>query len=233
MSDHQKEPDSPQEQDLDSFSFESEELTEKHWQILEAAIRVFSEKGFSASRTSEVAREAGVSEGTIFNYFKTKKDLLIGLFPLFVKFFRPFVLNEVEKNIKSRNGRNVEDVLADLLRDRIRLAQDNLPLLKTIALEAAFHPELLQPIREKLMPKFVEIGTRMIREEVERGTFREVDPVSTLRIFMSMMAGYVVLRNVYPDVFWREDEETEIRRMVDLFLYGVKAKSESIPTGRE
>jgi AcrR family transcriptional regulator len=233
MSDKQKEQDSPKDDGLDPFSFDTEELTEKHWQILEAAIRVFSEKGFSASRTSEVAKEAGVSEGTIFNYFKTKKDLLIGLIPLFVRFVRPFVLRGVEKILKTRKDRELEDVLADLLRDRIQLAQDNLPLLKTIALEAAFHPELLEPFREKMMPKFVEVGTRMIREEVERGTFREVDPVSTLRIFMSMMAGYVVLRNVYPDSFGREEEETEIRRMVDLFLNGVKAKNELTISGSE
>ncbi|MFC4768653.1 TetR/AcrR family transcriptional regulator [Effusibacillus consociatus] len=201
------------------------ELTEKHWQILEAAIRVFSEKGFSASRTSEVAKEAGVSEGTIFNYFKTKKDLLLGmLIPLFVRFFRPFVLSGVEKIFKSRTDRRIEDVLADLMRDRIRLAQNNLPLIKTVAIEAAFHPELLQPIKEKVLPKVIGIGTRFIREEVEKGTLRDVDSVSALRILMSMIAGYVVLRNVAPEVFGQEDEEVEIQRMVEIYLNGVKAK---------
>ena len=45
--------------------------------ILEAALRVFSRKGFNGATTSEIAREAGVAEGTIFRYFETKKDLLL------------------------------------------------------------------------------------------------------------------------------------------------------------
>lgn len=41
--------------------------------VLKAAVKIFSEKGYSAATTSEIAKEAGVAEGTIFRYFKTKK----------------------------------------------------------------------------------------------------------------------------------------------------------------
>ena len=47
-------------------------LPEKEEKILKSAIKIFSEKGFSASTTSEIAKDAGVAEGTIFRYFKTK-----------------------------------------------------------------------------------------------------------------------------------------------------------------
>lgn len=214
--------------DLGDLNLEAEEeLTEKHWKILEATIRVFSEKGFGASRTSEIAKEAGVAEGTIFNYFKTKKDLLVGLLiPLFVKFFRPFVLSSVQKIFDSRNGREVQDVLQDIAKDRITLAQKNLPLIKTVAAEAAFHPELLDPIREKLMPQVVQIGTQFVKEEIDKGTFREVDALSTFRVYMSMIAGYIALRNVFPEIFGKEPEDTEVSRMIDIFLNGIQVKEE-------
>jgi len=52
----------------------------KHQKILQAAVKVFSEKGFYNSRVSEIAKEANVADGTIYLYFKNKDDLLISLF---------------------------------------------------------------------------------------------------------------------------------------------------------
>lgn len=52
----------------------------KRERILQAAIRIFSQKGFFNSRISEIARAAGVADGTIYLYFKNKDDLLISLF---------------------------------------------------------------------------------------------------------------------------------------------------------
>jgi len=48
--------------------------------ILNAAIRVFARRGFHQSPVSEIAREAGVADGTIYLYFKNKDDLLIAIF---------------------------------------------------------------------------------------------------------------------------------------------------------
>ncbi len=48
--------------------------------ILDAATRVFAERGLSAAPTSEISRRAGVAEGTLFTYFKTKDDLVNALY---------------------------------------------------------------------------------------------------------------------------------------------------------
>ncbi|MGH7269244.1 MAG: TetR/AcrR family transcriptional regulator [Polyangiaceae bacterium] len=52
----------------------------KRERILDAAVRVFAKKGFYATRVSEVAKAAGVADGTIYLYFKSKDDLLVSLF---------------------------------------------------------------------------------------------------------------------------------------------------------
>src|SRR5688572_32078552 len=54
--------------------------TDKRERILAAAERVFARRGFFASRVSEIAKDAGVADGTIYLYFKSKDDLLISLF---------------------------------------------------------------------------------------------------------------------------------------------------------
>ncbi len=53
---------------------------DKRERILDAAEHVFAEHGFFAARVSEIARRAGVADGTIYLYFKSKDDLLISLF---------------------------------------------------------------------------------------------------------------------------------------------------------
>jgi TetR/AcrR family fatty acid metabolism transcriptional regulator len=53
---------------------------DKRERILDAAVRVFAKKGFHATRVSEIAKAAGVADGTIYLYFKSKDDLLVSLF---------------------------------------------------------------------------------------------------------------------------------------------------------
>jgi AcrR family transcriptional regulator len=48
--------------------------------ILDAATRAFAERGLTAAPTSEISRQAGVAEGTLFTYFKTKDDLINALY---------------------------------------------------------------------------------------------------------------------------------------------------------
>lgn len=54
--------------------------SDKRRRIIDAAVQVFAERGFYHARVSEVAAAAGVAGGTIYNYFKSKDDLLICLF---------------------------------------------------------------------------------------------------------------------------------------------------------
>ena len=48
--------------------------------ILDAATRVFAERGLTAAPTSEISKQAGIAEGTLFTYFKTKDDLINALY---------------------------------------------------------------------------------------------------------------------------------------------------------
>lgn len=57
-----------------------EQVKDKRIAILEAALKLFTEKGFHGTSTAEISREAGVATGTLFNYFPTKEDLINSLY---------------------------------------------------------------------------------------------------------------------------------------------------------
>jgi TetR/AcrR family fatty acid metabolism transcriptional regulator len=58
----------------------SDRKAEKRLAILDGAVRVFAEKGFFNTTVAEIARAAGVADGTIYLYFKSKDDLLLSVF---------------------------------------------------------------------------------------------------------------------------------------------------------
>jgi TetR/AcrR family transcriptional regulator, fatty acid metabolism regulator protein len=62
------------------LSRESGRTTDKRERILRAAIEVFARKGYFSAKVSEVAREAGVADGTIYLYFDGKEDILLTIF---------------------------------------------------------------------------------------------------------------------------------------------------------
>lgn len=70
---------------MNESSFKSEPVgkrrsADKRARILKAAVKVFAKKGFHETKVAEIARSAGVADGTIYLYFKNKEDLLISVF---------------------------------------------------------------------------------------------------------------------------------------------------------
>lgn len=79
----------------------------KYHQILEAAIKVFAEQGFHQATISQIAKEAGVADGTIYLYFKNKEDIMVNFFGYKTKEVFGRFREEVDK--------------ADNARDKLRL----------------------------------------------------------------------------------------------------------------
>ncbi len=213
----------PEYPDLEGLfeGLSEEELTEKHQQIIDAAIKVFAEKGFEGSKTRDIAREAKVAEGTIFRYFRTKKDLLVGLLlPLIVKFFRPVIFSSVERII-NQEGQSMDDILTQIFVDRVALARKNEPLLKTVLTEAQFHPELLKPLREQVAPQLIPLIDEFFEEKMRDGTLRSLDPRLVTRTAMSLVLGYLLLTSALPGVFPIDSDVEEGQRMANILLRGI------------
>lgn len=209
--------------------FSEEDITKRQWRIINAAIKIFAEKGFEGARTSEIAKEADVAEGTIFRYYKTKKDILMGLIlPLIVKFFRPLMLQSAEKILENRENRPVQEVLQALFLDRLDLIEHNLPLIKTVLIESSYHPELLNVVQNEIGARVIPFVSAFIENNIKSGNFREMDPLIITRTIMSLLIGNIVISNVFPATFKTGSNEEEIKKIIDIFLHGVANKKSKI-----
>src|SRR5438105_7601691 len=73
-------PQDPDGAEIGHLPLNAAKSTDKRARIMDAAIKVFAERGFHTATVAEIARAAGVADGTIYLYFKSKDDLLLRLF---------------------------------------------------------------------------------------------------------------------------------------------------------
>lgn len=141
-------------------------------ELLDAALDLFVEKGFAATRVEEVAHRAGVSKGTLFLYFSSKEELfkavvrqkLSGLFPLW-----------------SAQLESFEGSTPDMLRLAMRTWWDHVGatkasgLTKLILSEAGNFPEIAAFYQQEVIAPGDKLIRHVLQRGMDRGEFRPVD----------------------------------------------------------
>ncbi|MDP4126742.1 MAG: helix-turn-helix domain-containing protein [Bacillota bacterium] len=203
------------------------ELTDKQWKILKAALKVFTEKGYSASTTSEIAREAGVAEGTIFRHFNTKKEILLAtLIPLMQNFIGPGVTNSLHNLLLEYDHLPMEDVLLLILEDRQKHISALWPLLRVVIIEANYHPELKEVLLNNVVTLAQESLLTFLKQRQSKGELREdLDVWVMMRSIVGAFGAYLVSQSLFPEREQDHDNRQELKVIVDLFLRGTQARS--------
>lgn len=185
-------------------------------QILQAARETFKEKGFHAATTSEIARRAGVAEGTIFNHFRTKKELLFAL-------LEPFNAEEVGAFFCQVAGETDRDKLHLLLENHLLFVKENLSLFRILLYESQFHPELREQFIKKVVMKTLEPVEKHLSRGIEEGKYRGVDPHIAARAFFGMLTVFVAWSEILQaDDFMQFDERAVIEDVISIFMRGIK-----------
>ena len=143
-------------------------------ELLAAALDLFVEKGYAATRVEEVAQRAGVSKGTLFLYFSSKEELFKAV---------------VRENISGRFAEWGEELKVfegsseDLLRycmtswwERVDATKAS-GIPKLMLSEAANFPELVDFFQQEVVQPGNDLIQRILQRGVDRGELRPVDPV--------------------------------------------------------
>ncbi|MBY6036568.1 TetR/AcrR family transcriptional regulator [Fictibacillus nanhaiensis] len=199
-------------------------ISDKQRKILEAAIDTFSEKGYAASSTSEIAKKAGVAEGTIFRHYKTKKELLLAIVtPTIAKFIAPFFIKTFAKEVFENEYEHYDDFLRTVARNRLEFVKKHFPVLKIFIQEIAFHDELREPY-QKLFTEHVFLKFKKIIEHFqEKGEIIKLPPETIMRMSAASIIGYILPRFLlFSNHEW--DDEKEIEQIVEFIMYGISGK---------
>ncbi|WP_160723767.1 TetR/AcrR family transcriptional regulator [Bacillus sp. USDA818B3_A] len=209
-----------QEEMLIQQLFDEEKLTEKQRKILLAAIESFSEKGFASTSTSEIAKKAGVAEGTIFRHYKTKKELLMAIVvPIMAKVVGPYIVNDFDKVLNKQYER-IEDFLRAAIENRRVVIQKLLPVVKIMLQEIPFQPELKEQFIDLVAKNLFGRVSHIIEGYQQKGQIIEMPVLSVARLVITNIMGYLFSRYIlFPDAPW--DDELETERTVQFIMNGL------------
>jgi AcrR family transcriptional regulator len=125
-------------------------------QILDAATAVFCQYGYARARTRDIAAAAGFSEGTIYNYYASKRDILTGLAQRVVDDTMPGLVAQLA-------GGSGGDWLPGLLDDRLTVLERNLPLLHALLPELLVDEELRRVFLQSVIYPLITAVSSLLR----------------------------------------------------------------------
>jgi len=188
--------------------------------ILEAGLKLFSEKGYNGSTTAEIARAAGVAEGTIFRHFTTKKELLIAV-------LEPKVLEGLIQLDRQHKEDTPTEFFGCFLRNRLELIKENDSLIRLMFAEAQYHIEVREALFKGILGQGISIIRPWFEKGVDRGDFRDLPFLPTMQSFMGMVMFYGLFGNVFLGLSPERTIEEAAEHILDLFLYGLANNLES------
>lgn len=199
---------------------EDGQMTPKQISILEAAIEIFSDKGFSAASTSEIAQKAGVAEGTIFRYYKTKKDLLLSIVgPTMSRMIAPFVMRNFN-GVLDMPFESYEAFLRAFIVNRLDFARKNFKIIRILVQEIPFQPALREQFAENVLAQVLERVTAITEHFKAEGEVIDAPTPAIIRFTVSSVIGYLLARLLLmPEKDW--DDEEEISQLITFMLHGI------------
>ena len=139
---------------------------DKRERILASALKVFASKGFFGAKVSDVAEEAGVADGTIYLYFKSKDDLLISLFE-----HQMGVVNG-ELAAAMTGARDPVDKLRRFIKTYVQLVQNNRHGTEVITIELRQSAKFMKEYQNPRFAEFLKLLASIIDEGQKQGKLK-------------------------------------------------------------
>jgi len=181
-------------------------------EVLDAALALFVEKGFAATRVEDIAGRAGLSKGAVYLYFPSKEAILEGLVR---RAIRPIA--ESALTIFENYAGDPRPVISTALKMIAgRLADPKLVAIPRLLIrEIVNFPEFADMYRREVLDRVIPALTRMIENGVREGYFRDVDAELTLRSVVGPVIAHMMISELFGI---RPSDGLAIDRLIDNHL---------------
>ena len=163
-------------------------------EVLDAALDLFIEKGFAATRVEDIARRAGLSKGAVYLYFASKEAVMEGL-------VRRAVLPIAQNVLGSVAGLEGDPRVA--MSAALRMLSGKLGDPRTLAIpkliirEVINFPELAAMYRREVLDRVVPVMVGVLERGMEQGYLRRLDAELTVRSVVGPIMAHLVLAEVF------------------------------------
>jgi len=190
---------------------------DKRERILAAAVRVFAKSGFFDARVSDVAKAAGVADGTIYLYFTSKEQLLVSLFEDRVDKLLSFMQTDLAK------AGNAKEKLRRVIELQLGLLEGERDLAEVITVIVRQSSKLLKEYATPKFSAYLDAIARIVAEGQAAGDFRtDVSPGLVARATFGALDGVT-----FTWALGRAEEGALVRaagQLADLFLRGLSPR---------
>ncbi|MCA1625111.1 MAG: TetR/AcrR family transcriptional regulator [Acidobacteria bacterium] len=198
---------------------------ERRSQILQVAIRLFSQNGFNGTTTKEIARMAGVSEAMVFRHFATKSELYHAI--LDYKVCEGGTKNPPWENPVMKRAIEERDDYAVFYNFGVGALlhhKEDVDFMRLLFYSALDEHELSQMFFDQFVSRIYEFIGSYIRQRQAEGAMREVEPGIVVRAFLGMLIHHS-LNNILWDKKRRlldVTDEKAARSFAEILLNGIK-----------
>jgi len=199
-------------------------------ELLDAALDLFVERGFAATRSEDVAARAGVSKGTLYLYYPSKEDLL-------KEAIRHNVVNQIAEGadiVQQFDGSSAE-LLATMLRlwwDRIGETRAS-GVIKLMTSEVRNFPELAQFYVDEVINPSNELVGRILQRGIDSGEFRPgLDVPEVVHALVGPMVLMVLNKHSLGacSAAFLLDPKAVMEALIDLALHGLLVRADKSPS---
>jgi AcrR family transcriptional regulator len=144
--------------------------------LIKAAIHMFQQKGFQLTRVSDIVSAAGVSQGTFYNYFKTKEEIFRDICNEFIHQLQTLFIERTEHLF---DGNTVEEIVGNvhkIVADVIAIYRENLAVAELLFREGIGTGGLFKEIYEDILSIFLALIEEQVKKAGRRGLVRMQDP---------------------------------------------------------
>ncbi|MBX2796667.1 MAG: TetR family transcriptional regulator [Myxococcales bacterium] len=155
---------------------------DKRTLIIDAAVKVFAEKGFLLAPVSDIARTAGVADGTIYRYFKNKEDLLLSIFEQ--------KMDELLVGLGDMLSQAHDPVekVRRFARFHFQQVRDHRDAAEVLQVELRLSTKFLKDYRPIKLWAYLGVFGQIVREGQAQGLFRDdLDPFISMWAFFGAM----------------------------------------------
>jgi AcrR family transcriptional regulator len=183
---------------------------ERRQQILQAALTVFSSKGFHAANVSDVAAEAGVSQGTIYWYFESKDELFQAAL---LSAFGSFGEESVAHLADHPTATGKLQALAESMEGIAEIAEGLFTLFLGYWSSSERKTENAQ-IWTDLLAQYKDLVVSIIDEGTQAGEFRDVDAEALVWALLAAYDGLAAYMVIMPDLDLRRVSQTFVKTLL-------------------